>query len=402
MIAKIVHGKNFKGAIDYITDIFGKDKQKKDARIICHSPGIPPNADNSMMAMLMDSYAHKGNHNLKEPVRHFILSFSQWDSPRLTDDLMRGIWLEFMERMGYKKTDFIVCRHKSRKNPHMHGITTRVDCDGKVISDSFEEARAARVALELTKKYGFHISSGKIDVSRDKLRGRDKAKYKIYDTICAAKENVDTWDAFYEALEEQDIQMKFHINNVTGRLLGISFSADGFSFGGKQIDKSMTLAKLEEHFGELNEIVHENVHNYYEEKREAYLRQLPNSQFYTASRLIKTFDGIFPDGLPKWGLPNTRTVFGNDFYGDRVADGDIIPSKDNKSDFVPLGLLLFILLDNYQPQLSLGGGSSSQSYEWDKKKDEEDERWKFRFNMGILKCRNYGKNKSYHKYKRKR
>ena len=34
MIAKIVPGKNFKGAIDYITDIFGKDKQKKGARII--------------------------------------------------------------------------------------------------------------------------------------------------------------------------------------------------------------------------------------------------------------------------------------------------------------------------------------------------------------------------------
>lgn len=59
MVAKIVKGQNFKGAIDYITDIYGKDKQKKGARLIYHSSGIPPNADNRMMAMLMDSYARK-------------------------------------------------------------------------------------------------------------------------------------------------------------------------------------------------------------------------------------------------------------------------------------------------------------------------------------------------------
>ena len=55
MVAKIVKGQNFKGAIDYITDIYGKDKQKKGARLIYHSSGIPPNVDNRMMAMLMDS-----------------------------------------------------------------------------------------------------------------------------------------------------------------------------------------------------------------------------------------------------------------------------------------------------------------------------------------------------------
>ena len=42
MVAKIVKGQNFKGAIDYITDIYGKDKQKKGARLIYHSSGIPP------------------------------------------------------------------------------------------------------------------------------------------------------------------------------------------------------------------------------------------------------------------------------------------------------------------------------------------------------------------------
>ncbi|MBQ0047197.1 MAG: hypothetical protein KBT33_06740, partial [Prevotellaceae bacterium] len=73
---------------------------------------------------------------------------------------------------------------------------------------------------------------------------------------------------------------------------------------------------------------------------------------------------------------------------------------DGNSDFVPLQLLLFIILDNYQPQLSLCGGGSSQSSGWGKK-DDEDERWKFRFrfNMGILKGRVAGQKKpKQHKY----
>lgn len=383
MVAKIVKGQNFKGAIDYITDIYGKDKQKKGARLIYHSSGIPPNADNRMMAMLMDSYARKGDHNLGEPVRHFILSFSRWDSPKLTDELMTRIWLEFLTRMGYKDTENILARHKSAKNPHMHGLTTRVDSKGNVVSDAFEEGRAARVALELTKKYGLHISSGKVDVSRDRLRGKDKAKYKIYDAICAAKEKTENWKGFEDELAKDDIKMKLHVNNVTGKILGVSFSTDGFSFSGRQIDKSMTLAKLSEKYGDFIEIVHENVREHYEEKREAYLHRLPMSEYFTALRTTKTFDDIYPNGVPKLKLPNVRTAIGDSMYDKLVDQGDLIPSKDGNSDFVPLAVLLFVILTPYQPQSSVGGGGGGQSSGWGKK-DDDDERWKFKFNMSVL------------------
>lgn len=302
MIAKIVPGTNFKGAIDYITDIFGKDKQKKGARIICHSDSIPPGADNRTMGILLDSYARKGDHNIGDPVHHFILSFSKYDAPKLTDELMSRIFQEFLSRMGYKNTEFLAARHQSRKNPHLHGITLRIDRDGNVISDAFEIDKANRIALELTKKYGLHISSGKVDVSRDRLRGRDKAKYKIYDAVSAAMKNTDTWDKFYEALEKQDVQMKFHINNVTGKLLGISFSTDGFSFSGKSVDRSMTLAKLEEQFGKLNEIVHENVHDYYEDRWDEYINALPYDKRSSAMKLYKPFVDFFPNGVPELKL----------------------------------------------------------------------------------------------------
>ncbi|MCQ2258835.1 MAG: relaxase/mobilization nuclease domain-containing protein [Bacteroidaceae bacterium] len=394
MVAKIVTGGNFKGAIDYITDIYGKDKQKKGARIICHSAGIPPGADNRTMGLLLDAYARKGDHNIDEPVRHFILSFSKYDAPKLTDEFISLIFLEFLSRMGYRNTEFIAARHQSKKNPHLHGITLRIDRDGNVISDSYEEARAKRIALELTKKYGLHISSGKVDVSRDRLRGKDKAKYKIYDAVCAAMKKTDTWSAFEAELKENEISMKFHVNNVTGRLMGISFSADGFSFAGSKVDKTLTLSRLEEHFGKLNEIVHESVHDHYDQKREEYLHRLPNNQYFTALRLVKSFEDLYPEGVPDWKLPDVRTSIGDNYYEKLEENGHVIPSKDGKSVFLPLAVLLFVMLDNYQGQLSVGGGGGSSSE--DRKKDDEDERWKFRFNMSVLKGRSPGKSKKPH------
>jgi len=390
MIAKIVPGSNFKGAIDYITDIYGKDKQKKGARIICHSAGIPPDADNKTMGLLLDAYARKGGHNLDEPVRHFILSFSKWDAQKLTDEFMSHIFQEFLFRMGYKNTEFVAARHQSKKNPHLHGITLRIDRDGNVVSDSFEEDRARRIALELTKKYGLHISSGKVDVSRDRLRGKDKAKYKIYDAVCAAMKKTDTWNAFESELKEDEISMKFHVNNVTGKLLGISFSTDGFSFAGSKVDKTLTLAKLEGHFGKLEEIVHESVHDHYELKRDEYLHRLPNNEYFTALRVIKPFEDLYPDGIPKWKLPDVRTSIGESLYDKLSEQGHVLPSKDDNSVFLPISVLLFVMLDNYQGQLSVGGGGESSK---DKKKDDEDERWKFRFNMSVLKGRGSSKSK---------
>ena len=177
--------------------------------------------------------------------------------------------------------------------------------------------------------------------------------------------------------------MKLHVNNVTGKILGVSFSTDGFSFSGRQIDKSMTLAKLSEKYGDFIEIVHENVREHYEEKREAYLHRLPMSEYFTALRTTKTFDDIYPNGVPKLKLPNVRTAIGDSMYDKLVDQGDLIPSKDGNSDFVPLAVLLFVILTPYQPQLSVGGGGGGQSSGWGKK-DDDDERWKFKFNMSVL------------------
>ena len=48
------------------------------------------------------------NGKVAKPVGHIALSFSKEDKPRLTNRVMAGIALEYIERMGIKDTQFFI------------------------------------------------------------------------------------------------------------------------------------------------------------------------------------------------------------------------------------------------------------------------------------------------------
>ena len=48
------------------------------------------------------------------------MSFKPEDKPRLTDELMAKIALEYMQMMGITDTQFLIVRHHNTDNPHCH------------------------------------------------------------------------------------------------------------------------------------------------------------------------------------------------------------------------------------------------------------------------------------------
>jgi type IV secretory pathway VirD2 relaxase len=96
---------------------------------------------------------------------------------------MVGIALEYLDKMGYQNTQFIIARHHDTDHPHIHLVINRIDNDGKRISDKNERFRSTQVCMELTKKYGLYIAKGKENVKRHRLKEPDKTKYEIYDAI---------------------------------------------------------------------------------------------------------------------------------------------------------------------------------------------------------------------------
>ena len=187
--------------------------------------------DNATIARSMHGQADdKPGRKLKNPVYHISLDFAHEDAPKLTDELMVEIAREYMRRMGITNTQYIVCRHTDREHQHLHIVANRVDNDGNTISDSNDNVRNVKVCKALTREYGLHFSKGKMNVKRDRLRGKDKVKYQIYDAIKAALPHCNCWSDLCDMLAKQGIGVNFKYNRNEGKIIGVSFTKNEISF----------------------------------------------------------------------------------------------------------------------------------------------------------------------------
>lgn len=205
--------------------------------------------DNATIARSMQGQAdEKPGRKLKNPVYHISLDFAHEDTPRLTDGMMAEIASEYMRRMGITDTQYIVCRHTDKEHQHLHIVANRVDNNGNTISDRNDAIRNVAVCKALTREYGLHFAKGKEKVKRDRLRGKDKVKYQIYDAVKAALPRCNNWSDLCDRLARQGIGVRFKYDRGKGEIVGVSFTKDGISFSGSRIDRSMGFYRLDKLF----------------------------------------------------------------------------------------------------------------------------------------------------------
>jgi len=234
MMAKIVQGRGFKGVINYVLD--------KDKAQLLYSEGIRTKDKESIIRSFI---AQSQMNPISKPVAHISLNFSVQNKAKLTNAAMTGVAVEYMKKMGYGNTQFIIVSHHDREHPHIHLVLNRIDNDGKRISDKNEKFRSTKICMELTKKYGLYIASGKENVNRHRLKEPDKTKYEIYDAIKATAPICRNWKELTEALRKQGVKTDFRYNGNTDKIQGIHFEKNGYPFNGSQIDRSCSYSKID-------------------------------------------------------------------------------------------------------------------------------------------------------------
>lgn len=235
MMAKIHSGQGFAGLVDYANDI-----KNKDTNIIA-SEGVDLTSNKAIVASF--SLQAKSRPSLKNFVGHISLSFAPEYSPKLSDKLMSEIACEYLRRMGIVNTQFIMCRHHDKPHGHVHIVYNRVDNDGNALTKDQGFRKSARITQALTREYGLTFGKGKKKVNRDRLKGKDVIKYRIYDAVSVALKECRSMEALRKALGVQGISMEI-VRNAEGNVKGVTFSNNNVSFAGYQIDRSMTYTKL--------------------------------------------------------------------------------------------------------------------------------------------------------------
>lgn len=173
MIGKLKKGSSFAGCIRYVT---GKDEAK-----ILASDGVLLGTNAEMTQSF--ELQRQLNPRIKKPVGHIALSFKPEDKPRLTDEFMAKIALEYMQMMGITDTQFIIVRHHNTDNPHCHIVYNRINNEGKLISDRNDYRRNEQVTKTLKSKYGLTYGTDKSKTNTRKLRNAERAKYEIHNAV---------------------------------------------------------------------------------------------------------------------------------------------------------------------------------------------------------------------------
>ena len=240
MIGKLKKGASFGGCVRYVT---GKDEAK-----IIASDGVllGTNAEITQSFELQRQL----NPRIKKPVGHIALSFKPEDKPRLTDEFMAKIALEYMQMMGITKTQFIIVRHHNTDNPHCHIVYNRINNEGKLISDRNDYRRNEQMTKALKSKYGLTYGTDKGNTNTRKLRNAERAKYEIHNAVKDALKGADSWQKFKNELAKRGVLLEFvYKDKERTKVQGTRFCKDGYSFKGTQICRECSFGKLDARLG---------------------------------------------------------------------------------------------------------------------------------------------------------
>ena len=239
MIGKLKKGCSFGGCVRYVT---GKDEAK-----ILASDGVLLGTNAEMTQSF--ELQRQLNPRIKKPVGHIALSFKPEDKPRLTDDFMAKIAIEYMQMMGITKTQFIIVRHHNTDNPHCHIVYNRINNEGKLISDTHDYRRNEQVAKTLKSKYGLTYGTDKSKTNTRKLRNVERAKYEVHNAVKEALKGADSWQKFKNELAKRGVHLELvYKDKERSKVQGIRFCKDGYSFKGTQISRDYSFGKLNARF----------------------------------------------------------------------------------------------------------------------------------------------------------
>ena len=182
------------------------------------------------------------------------------DEKRLPVSELMGIAHLFAKRMGLDNHQWVAVTHKDTDNMHIHIIANRISLYGEVYDTTFVSNRAARVAEELSRKYGMTIAK---EVKTEKRHQKEKTNptreqtKKEVQQICYVLldkykgTGVTGHSMFLYDLNKNGVVIE-RMRNKQGKIYGLKFSYAGQSFKASEIGREFGYRSLQKNFETTN------------------------------------------------------------------------------------------------------------------------------------------------------
>ena len=178
------------------------------------------------------------------------------DEKRLSLASVRNLASNFARQMGLENHQWVAVTHKDTDNMHIHIIANRISLYGEVYDTTFVSNRAARVAEELSRKYGMTIAK---EVKTEKRHQKEKTNptreqtKKEVQQICYALldkykgTGVTGHSMFLYDLNKNGVAIE-RMRNKQGKVYGLKFSYRGQSFKASEIGREFGYRSLQRNF----------------------------------------------------------------------------------------------------------------------------------------------------------
>jgi len=189
MVAKIVSGKNMRGALNYNEQ---KVQQGKAACILANM--FQKDLPHLTFASKLERFSklHERNRRTQTNTLHISLNFDRTD--KLSGKDLQDIAVAYMDKIGFGEQPFLVYEHYDAAHPHIHILTTLIGENGKRIPIHYlgkNQSEQARKAIE--KEFGLVEASSRskavtdvraIDIERV-IYGKSETKRSISSVVRA-------------------------------------------------------------------------------------------------------------------------------------------------------------------------------------------------------------------------
>lgn len=241
MIAKLVKGKGFRGALEY-------DMREEKGHILDTNMG----GDNPRDLAREFGAVRALRPNLTKAVCH--VSISLPPDEKLTDDQWKDVAGKYLEDMGFKDSQYVVTKHTDTEHPHIHILANRVSMKGEVVSDSRDYQRQEAIMRRLEREYGLREVTSSRESERRALTkgeiecavrtGKPSIKMALQTLVDKALYNQPGYAEFTRRLEKSGVEVLANAAS-TGRISGISYRHSDIIMKGSDLGKGYSWAGLQ-------------------------------------------------------------------------------------------------------------------------------------------------------------
>ncbi len=238
MIAQSLKSQSFAGTVNYV--------MKKDAEVLKAEGVMALSAKTLINSFELQSSVRP---NIKSPVGHITMSYAPEDKERMTNEFMVQLAEEYMDKMGFVNTQYVIVRHHDNPNEHCHIVYNRINNEGKLISLHDDFKRNKEVSTSLKDKYSLTYGKDKSRVRVDKLQGTERTRHEIFHAVKAEIAHCRTFTELQNRLNMHGVGIEFKLRRGTNEVQGISFTKDNYSFKASKIDRKFSYANLAKTLG---------------------------------------------------------------------------------------------------------------------------------------------------------